>query len=237
MEILVKPDAVLFDIDGTLIVGGNSHFPSLEYAFKKITNLPLEWDRKGDRLFLNGSEISGWIDRQLFTSAAAFYSYNVTPEEIDAIGIMAAAHMKKAWANGGEQGIAAPGAVALLEALSAAKIPYTLATGNVIPTAEAKIQKAGLAAFFNIDKNGGYGHNRDRNEVALKAADSILPNHTTSDLNVFLVGDTIADMTAAKVNGFIPVGVTYGAAQEADLYEQGARLVVSSLDELLQFLD
>jgi phosphoglycolate phosphatase-like HAD superfamily hydrolase len=31
-----KPDAILFDIDGTLIVGGNSHFPSLEYAFNKV---------------------------------------------------------------------------------------------------------------------------------------------------------------------------------------------------------
>lgn len=229
---LKNVSAVLFDIDGTLIVGGNSHFPSLERALESVLGIPLNWAREGDRLFLNGQEISGWVDYQLFTAAAAEHGLTISTDILNQIGEAASVDMWNSWRDGGESGIPAPGAELLLSSLDEIAIPYTLSTGNVVPTALAKISKAQLGSFFNIPAYGGYGDQIDRIHVAKRAAYSLFPEGY-GEKQIVLVGDTAADMRAARVNGFLGIGVAFGAGHPDDLISAGAEDIVESLDELL----
>jgi phosphoglycolate phosphatase len=231
------PDAILFDIDGTLIIGSNSHFASLEYALKEIANVTLKWKRNGDRLYLNDNEITGWVDRQLWNAAAAYEDIILTPGQFELISHLAAEHYKNTNSNNPDHfGTHAPGATNLLNRLSEMEIPYTLSTGNVQPTAQAKLEKVHLDRYFQTTANGGYGDQDNRNQVALHAAKSLLQTEDLTNKNIWLVGDTIADMTAATVNNFTPIGVSYGAAGTEKLLANGAAKILTNLEELIPHL-
>ena len=234
---ITKPDAILFDIDGTLIVGSNSHFASLEYALKEVANVILKWKRNGDRLYLNDNEITGWVDSQLWNAAAAYEGIILTPGQFELISYVAAEHYKSTnSANPDYFGTHAPGVTNLLNRLSEMNIPYTLSTGNVQPTAQAKLEKVNLSHYFHTTLNGGYGNQDNRNQVALHAAKSIFQTEDLSTKNIWLVGDTIADMTAAITNNLTPVGVSYGAAGSEKLAANGAAKILTSLEELIPYL-
>jgi phosphoglycolate phosphatase-like HAD superfamily hydrolase len=230
---LGTPDAILFDIDGTLILGGNSHFPSLEYAIQKILGIPLNWGAQGEKLFLSGKEISGWVDNQLFTAAALEQGIILTEELKFKIGETAAAHLAERYQNGVRYGIPAQGSITLLTKLKELEIPTAVSTGNIQATAILKLQKSGLDHLFNLDKEGGYGNQMNRIAVAKHAAGSL---GMSSSNNIWLVGDNIADIVAATENGFTGIGVSYGAASPHSLQFNGAALVVDSLDEIAELL-
>jgi phosphoglycolate phosphatase-like HAD superfamily hydrolase len=230
---LGTPDAILFDIDGTLILGGNSHFPSLEYALQKVLGIPLNWGSEGEKLFLSGREISGWIDNQLFTAAALEQGIILTEELMLKISETAAAHLAERYNDGVRHGIPAPGAISLLTKLQELKIPTTVSTGNIQATAILKLQKSGLDHLFNLNNEGGYGNQINRIAVAKHAAATL---GMSSANNIWLVGDNIADIVAATENGFTGIGVSYGAASPHSLQFNGAALVVDSLEEIAVLL-
>lgn len=228
---LPAPTAILFDIDGTLIVNGNSHFPSLAHGLQEVLGVPLPWHRIGDRLFLSGQEISGWVDWQLFEAAAAQSNITLTRPQFEAVAAAAAAHMPTL--PGYPSWQPAPGAHRALLSLAATAIPLALSTGNAIATAHLKTDSVDLARHFTFHPDGGFGHHPDRTAVAAAAAHHV----GAAGERVWLVGDTVADMRAAQANGFTPIGVSFGAATPDALRAAGAAAILDDLRDLITLRD
>jgi len=102
-----------------------------------------------------------------------------------------------------------------------------LLTGNALRTAHVKLETAGLdRSPFDV---GGYGdEHHDRNELA-RLAVSRAVSGAGHDFDVVVVGDTPADIAAAKAVGATAVAVTTGHYDEAALREAGADLVLPNL--------
>lgn len=236
LDSLPKPAAVLFDIDGTLIVNSSSHLPSSEYALMETLGVPLEWSKEGNKLFLSGRQIPGWIDRQLFTTAAAAKKIPFGSSMVNMVSEKAAEHMKAQWQDGQYPGELAPGAITLLDGLAQLGIPVGLATGHALAVAEAKMSRLGLKDYFDFTLDAGFGHHRNRVFV-VRAAAEYLKLETS---NIWLIGSTGAEMSAAKENGFIGIGVDSGidfrAVNRRELEEAGAVVILPSLDELLPYI-
>lgn len=219
----------LFDIDGTLIVDGNSHFPSLIAGMSSVTGRPVDLRTDGDRMLLDGESVVGWVDHQLWSTVVEAAGMVFTPEVKARIGEVAVAHFTQMIGDGRYGGRLAPGAVELLTVLRAAGVAVGLATGNVRAIARAKMDAAGLSTWFDFPAGGGFGEHPDR--AALAGAAAALVGVPASQ--VVLIGDTAGDVRAALANGFTPVGVSFGAESALALEQAGAVVVVDDLRDLV----
>jgi phosphoglycolate phosphatase len=115
-------------------------------------------------------------------------------------------------------------AVRALEAIGAI---VGLGTGNVPRGAALKLESAGIAHLFDLER-GGYGDDGgDRAEVLEKGARRCDPE---GGLPVVIVGDTPRDVVAARAIGARCVGVPFFRNTAAVLRDAGADVVVPAVD-------
>jgi phosphoglycolate phosphatase-like HAD superfamily hydrolase len=115
-----------------------------------------------------------------------------------------------------------PGFPELLEALREARgARVGLATGNFSGSARLKLEHFGIHGYF---EGGGFGEeSEDRAAVVRRALDLLADGLDASD--VFVIGDTPHDITAAKANGAVAVGVATGGNSVDELRKCGADIV------------
>jgi phosphoglycolate phosphatase-like HAD superfamily hydrolase len=103
-----------------------------------------------------------------------------------------------------------PGVPELLFKLDSEKAIVGLVTGNLEPIARAKMQIAGLNNYFVV---GGFGSDAiDRTELVKKAIKQAKEKYNfDSPEEVYLVGDTPLDVSAALKGGAKPIGVETGS--------------------------
>lgn len=123
-----------------------------------------------------------------------------------------------------------PGVPALLKQLASdADATLVLGTGNFRTSAGIKLKHYGLHEYFR--RPGGFGDRTGHRPTlighGIKAATRQYGKHAS----VFVIGDTVHDIAAAKYNGAIAVGVATGVATEADLKAAGADIVYSTLED------
>lgn len=129
------------------------------------------------------------------------------------------------------------GVVELLDELG--RLEYVLVgllTGNAEHGAWAKLGHYGLADHFSF---GGFGdHHTDRNDIAaaaLAAAEREAAerwNGTPRKLRgAMVIGDTIRDVQCAKSVGAYAVGVATGSTSREELAASGADLVLADLSD------
>lgn len=111
-----------------------------------------------------------------------------------------------------------------------------LATGNFREAAWMKLRRFGLDHWFT---DGGFAEDGEDRRHLVAAAIDRLAAGITGACEVIVIGDSEHDISAAKANGAIAVGVATGSAPAADLHAAGADLVVDDLTapgELLRSL-
>ena len=117
-----------------------------------------------------------------------------------------------------------PGVEAFLERVSP-RWNLGLVTGNIKACALVKLRHAGLDGFF--DGTGGFGDDDgDRARMAALALERAGHPETA-----FLLGDTPADIAAARANGMVSVAVCNGGFDRPALEAEGADLVLDSFEE------
>lgn len=219
--------AVVFDIDGTLAVASSVHLDALGAAARDVLNVRAVFEMRGERPYLNGHLVAGWVDRQC-VDLLVEQADDAWPTAAEDVLHIYAAHYQDLLAAGAPAGTLVPGAAAALERLAAAGIPMGLSTGNAAEIARLKLTALGVADFFTFDTADGFGDlHADRDEVAA-AAIAALPAAGT----VYLVGDTLADMRAAVANGAHGVGVCTGAEHGPALLQAGAKTVLADVTDL-----
>jgi phosphoglycolate phosphatase len=107
-----------------------------------------------------------------------------------------------------------------------------LATGNVERGARIKLERGGLNRFFSF---GGFGSDAGERErlvaVAIERGQQIAERahgRRFSREEIFVFGDTEADVVAARAAGAVSVGVLYGSFARDELTAADPDLLVES---------
>jgi phosphoglycolate phosphatase len=222
-----RTQAILFDIDGTLISTGGASDRSWKAAFKELHGVDV------DPPAVTGKGVPDpEVGRVVFASAIG---REPTSEEADALMRRRLDHLPGEVASSPNY-VVKDGVVELLEKLIVDGKMLGLTTGNVEEAAHIKLSRANLNRFFPF---GGYGSDSpDRTELTKKALErGQLVSGRTLDLErTFSCGDTPRDVEAGHGAGLRVVGVATGEYTVEELLEAGADAAVRSLREGLPLL-
>jgi phosphoglycolate phosphatase len=215
-------EAVLFDIDGTLITTGGAGAVAWRRAFKELHGVPVD---------IRKTTESGMTDPEV-GRVALRHVLERDPSQRELATAMARylQHLARAVEESSGYEVM-PGVESLLDRLIDSGVLLGMTTGNVEAAAHIKLARGGLNRFFSF---GGYGSDSgDRVELTRKALErGRLVSGGSLDLDSCLgVGDTPRDVRAAHGAGIASVGVATGNYSADELREAGADYVLATLEE------
>jgi phosphoglycolate phosphatase-like HAD superfamily hydrolase len=212
--------AVLFDIDGTLLVTGGAGGVAWQRAFEELHGVEADISEHTDA-GMTDPEIAAIVFREVIGREGS------QEERSKAIGAYLK-HLPDAVAASDGYRVM-PGIEALLPRLVEEGVLLGLVTGNVEAAAHIKLGRAHLNHFFGF---GGYGSDSaDRTEVtrtALRRAAMVCGGTLAGDAFV-AVGDTPRDVAAGHGAGIEVVGVATGSYSVEQLREAGADYALASV--------
>jgi len=214
--------AVLFDIDGTLISTGGASDRAWKRAFKELQDVDV------DVPAVTGKGVPDpAVGKVVFEKAIG---REPTQEEADALMRRRLDHLPEEVEN-------SPGfkvqdcVVELLEKLIDDGVLLGLTTGNLEEAAHIKLQRANLNRFFSF---GGYGSDStDRAEltrIALKRGALVFGEELPPE-SAIVVGDTPHDVEAAHAAGLKCIGVRSHHFDAKQLEDAGADYAITSLED------
>ena len=185
------PEAVIFDLDGTLIDNNSYHIEAWKFFYDKIGKpFSLEEYTKN---------INGRINRDIFN-----YVFNTTlsPELLQEYS-----DQKEAMYRYLYKPHIAPikGLIEFLEELEAAKMPKAIATSGLVPNINFMFEHVPIKKYFsNVIDSTQVSQGKPHPEIFLKAAISV--NAVPSNCVAF--EDSVAGIKSAKAAGMKVVGLT-----------------------------
>jgi len=206
-------EAVLFDIDGTLITTGGAGGEAWKRAFVELYGKPLDirevtesgmTDPEVGRVALRNI-LGRDPDRRELAAAMGHYLRHLSHavDESDGYRVM-------------------PGIEELLERLVDAGHLLGLTTGNVEAAAHIKLARSGLNRFFSF---GGYGSDSNQRAELTRCAlrrGRLVSGGVLEVASAISVGDTPRDVAAGHGAGIEVVGVATGNFSVEELREAGA---------------
>jgi len=213
--------AVLFDIDGTLLVTGGAGGAAWQRAFEEL---------HGVEANVADHSVAGTTDPEIAKIVfREVVGREGTPEErAKAIGRYLK-HLPDTVAESSGYRMM-PGVEALLDELIDAGILLGLVTGNIEAAAHIKLARAGFNRFFSF---GGYGSDSpDRTEVtktALARGELVSGGVLTNGACIG-VGDTPRDIAACHGAGIRVVGVATGSYSVDQLRGAGADWPIATVE-------
>jgi phosphoglycolate phosphatase-like HAD superfamily hydrolase len=212
---------VLVDIDGTLLHVHGAGRASFVRALKAVFG----WD--DDIGYIN---FSGATDLAVLDRVLRRHDHVAGTGQIDLFFDRLAVELR---ASIRDAEIAVyPGVRTLLERLSAdLQAVVGLVTGNTGRCARIKLEAAGLHGHFVL---GAYGHEHaDRNAIARLALERARRHANGAQVReVWMVGDTPADVAAARAIGAGSLAVGTGAHTLSDLLRAGADHALADLSDV-----
>lgn len=214
-------EAILFDIDGTLLVTGGAGGAAWQRAFEELHGVEANVAEHTDA-GMTDPEIAAIVFREVI-------GRDGSPEErAKAIAGYLKHLPDTVAASSGYRTM--PGVEELLDQLIDEGMLLGLVTGNIEAAAHVKLSRAGLNRFFSF---GGYGSDSaDRTEVtkaALKRGE-LVSGGTLDDGSCIAVGDTPRDVEAGHGAGIKVVGVATGSYTVDQLRDAGADWALLSVD-------
>jgi phosphoglycolate phosphatase len=214
--------AVLFDIDGTLIVSGGAGGAAWQRAFEELHGVEANVAEHTDA-GMTDPEIARIVSREVIGREGT------AEERAKAVGCYLK-HLPDTVAEStGYRTM--PGIEGLLDELIDAGTLLGLVTGNVEAAAHIKLSRAGFNRFFSF---GGYGSDSaDRTEVTRAALSrgELVSGGVLSDGACIAVGDTPRDVKAGHGAGLRVVGVATGSYSVEQLREAGADWPIATVAE------
>lgn len=224
----------LFDIDWTLLVGGELgnkiHSDAFDFALHTVYNQPTASK--------NEAMTQGKIDTQILIEVLKLHEVSEEeakakmPEALDAM----TSYFREHAAEGHFEPM--PGVIDLLTVLKEKNVPLGLLTGNTAKIGWEKLERAGIKDYFSFGAFGSMAFKRvDLIEIARQDAVKVLgidiPIHS-----LVIVGDSPLDIACARDGGIRVIAVGAGHHKSHELTH--ADLTVDSLkekDKILKFLN
>jgi phosphoglycolate phosphatase len=216
--------ALLFDIDGTLLITGGAGAASWRLAFDELYGIPADIGQ-----FTDTGMTDPDVGRKTFQAVLGR-----DPERKEFTRLMERRlHYLHQTVEESEDYKVLPGVADLLPRLIAEGYLLGLVTGNVEAAAHVKLHRAGLNRFFSF---GGYGSDSaERGEItriALRRA-SLVYGEPVSPAQALAFGDTPRDVEGAHAAGIACVGVGSHHFSVEELRAAGADYAIGSLAEKL----
>ena len=222
-----RTQAVLFDIDGTLIESGGASNRAWHRAFEELHGADVE-----------SSKVTGKgvpdpaVGRQAFEAVIGR-----EPSDQEMARLMAKRlEYLPAEVEGSDGYRVMPGVEELLDRLIDDGLLLGLTTGNVEGAAHVKLARANLNRYFSF---GGYGSDSpDRTELTKRAIErgEVVLGKPLELQRCFSVGDTPRDVKAGHGAGIRVTGVATGKFSVEELLEAGADAAIEDLTEPLPLL-
>jgi phosphoglycolate phosphatase-like HAD superfamily hydrolase len=195
-------EAVLFDIDGTLLVTGGAGAVAWQRAFLELHGVEANIEEH-THAGMTDPEIAEIVFREVIDRDGS------EAERAEAIaGYLS--HLADAVAESDGYRVM-PGIEELLPRLTEQGVLLGIVTGNIEPAARIKLARADLNRYFPF---GGFGSDsRDRTELTKKAIErgGEAAGHPLDLDKTISVGDTPRDVLAGHGAGIKVVGVATGA--------------------------
>ncbi|MGC1852703.1 MAG: HAD family hydrolase [Solirubrobacterales bacterium] len=213
--------AVLFDIDGTLLVTGGAGGAAWQRAFEELHGIEANVAEHTDA-GMTDPEIVKIVFREVLGREGT------ADERARAIGCYLK-HLPDTVAESSGYRVM-PGVEKLLDRLIDGGVLLGLVTGNIEAAAHIKLARAGFNRFFSF---GGYGSDSpDRTAVtkaALQRGELVSGNSLANDACI-AVGDTPRDVEAGHGAGIKVVGVATGSYTVDQLNQTGADWALETVE-------
>jgi phosphoglycolate phosphatase len=211
--------SILFDMDGTLIDPSEGIFDSLRYALQQ-----LEVPQPPDDMFPSfvGPPLREIFSRLLDTKA------------VDALEHAVALYRRRYVSSGMFQCVVYEGVFDLLKHLTGCGCDLYVATIKPDPYARRILSHTGLAPFFRAIHGTDLAGSLDEKDRLVKV---VLDDHGLSPVESMMVGDRYMDVGAARANGLVSIGVTYGFGTQAEMRDAGADHLAGSPGEIADIVD
>jgi len=212
---MTRNKLVLFDIDHTLLDVGSVHGDSFAEAFNEVYGFDGYKDMK----------YAGYTDLQIFYDV-------ISRNKLDADEKKIAMLIQSAIKHFGEKDLSQTkllyGVLDLLESLKPHAV-LGLVTGNIEEIAYMKLRHMGIGGYFLV---GGFGHSSPKRadlvEAAFKEGEK---RFGISKNDVFIIGDTVHDITAAHHAGVKAIGVATGRYSMEELKAENPMYVAADLTD------
>jgi phosphoglycolate phosphatase-like HAD superfamily hydrolase len=213
--------AVLFDIDGTLLVTGGAGGAAWQRGFEELYGVEANVADHTDA-GMTDPEIVRIVFREVIGREGR-------PQERARAVAAYLKHLPETVAES-EGYRVMPGVEELLDRLIDEGLLLGIVTGNVEAAAHVKLARAGLNRFFSF---GGYGSDSpDRTEVteaALRRGEMV-SGGALAKVACIAVGDTPRDVEAGHGAGVRVVGVATGSYTVEQLRQAGADYALTTLE-------
>lgn len=211
-----RPDAILFDLDGTLVDTVPARIDAWIAALDEV-GIPSTRAQLAPMIGMDG--------RRLAREAASASGRRLTDDEAEAIDRRSGELFDAR--NRDPQPL--PGARELLRALDERGLTWAIATSSRRQQVAASIGALGLKSEPRIVDGSRVEHAKPAPDLLLLGAREL----GVAPEACWYVGDSTWDMRAAVAAGMVPIGVLAGAAVDADaLRDAGASVVLPTLGDL-----
>ena len=209
-------DLILFDLDGTLTLPEEGITKSVKYALEAYGII--ENSQENLRRFIGPPLVDGFME-----------FYGMTRE--DALGAVAK-YRERFSVVGLFENELIDGVVDMLKTLKANNKKLALATSKPSPFVKKIIEKFEIDAYFDAVSCAEFdGTRNDKAEVIAYALEQI-----GDYKNAVMVGDRKHDVIGARKNRIDCIGVSFGYAEDGELKENHATLIVDDINELTNVL-
>jgi phosphoglycolate phosphatase-like HAD superfamily hydrolase len=221
----LEADAYIFDIDGTLLNSRDAvHYDAFRKALRQIF---------GIESGLSEVPVHGNTDPGIVRAVAEYHGRvdnldRFLPQALDLIR----SEVRRRRAEMLPE--ACPGIEPLLQALQGAGKIIGIASGNLEEVAWAKIEAAGLRSYFQFGCFSDHCEHRPaifRDAVA-RANELLSAGNKTSAASVCIIGDTPADIVAARANRVPIIAVATGIYSLDELSQHSPDLCVLCCEAL-----
>lgn len=212
-------DAVVFDLDGTLLDTLDDLADCCNYAIAQFGVEPIDKQRY----------------RQLIGQGVHYLcEHALGPDKAHHTEAAIKLHMSRYKQHMYDQSGPYPGVMAMLETLQQRDVKLGILSNK--PDASTNEMVQHLFSDFQFDAIWGHREGYPPKPDATSAKALIASIDVTSD-RVIYVGDTKVDMLTGKAAGFTTVGVTWGFRDEAELRENGANHIIHHPSELIALVE
>ena len=214
-------DALIFDLDGTLIDSAPDVCASVNRALAE--------NGRRELTLLEARDMVGWGGRVLVEKALARTGEPGTPDEIEAV---LQGFLTTYAAHPAEHTQAFPGALDVLETFKADGVKMGICTNKPTATTPPVMKAMGLDGFFSVVSSGdAVPHKKPDGRHVLHVIEALEATVETTAM----VGDSESDISAAIDAGIKSVAVTFGYAH-VPVDELGADALIDHFRDLPEAL-
>ena len=213
---LPLPQAVLFDLDGTLVDTVETRIEAWLVALEDV-GFPTTHERLAPLIGVDGKRLAREI--------AALAGTSLDEDRAEAIDKRSGEIYERL----NQSPAPLPGVQELVEVIEQRGLPWAIATSSRKDQVTTSVRALGLASEPTIVDASHVQHAKPEPDLLLLAAETV----EMEPASCWYIGDSTWDMVAAVAAGMSPIGVTSGAAvDETALRGAGAAAVVETLLEL-----